>query len=186
MDYSLLIGMDTQKKEFVCGIIDYLRQYTWDKQIESLVKTSLIPKNQLPTVISPANYKKRFRKFISDHFLTIPDHWCSQLSTNPSSSNKDFASGKSQSHDDQDKAENIYSAWDHRILNWSYISRPFWKCCAYFSSLSRTVCISLHHLHHYHPIGSAIFFASFWGNYSHIQLFLVANLFFLAYSFGQM
>lgn len=84
MDYSLLVGVDTQRGELVCGIIDYLRQYTWDKQLENWVKSSLVvPKNQLPTIISPIEYKKRFRKFISTHFLTVPDHWCSHRSSDP-------------------------------------------------------------------------------------------------------
>lgn len=82
MDYSLLVGVDTKRRELVCGIIDYLRQYTWDKQLENWVKSSLVlPKNQLPTIISPIEYKKRFRKFISTHFLTVPDHWCSERSS---------------------------------------------------------------------------------------------------------
>ncbi|KAG6419831.1 hypothetical protein SASPL_116343 [Salvia splendens] len=86
MDYSLLVGVDTQRGELVCGIIDYLRQYTWDKQLENWVKSSLVvPKNQLPTIISPIEYKKRFRKFISIHFLTVPDHWCSHRSSDPCS-----------------------------------------------------------------------------------------------------
>ncbi|GAV87130.1 Cpn60_TCP1 domain-containing protein/PIP5K domain-containing protein [Cephalotus follicularis] len=81
MDYSLLVGFDAQRKELVCGIIDYLRQYTWDKQLETWVKSSLVvPKNVLPTIISPKEYKKRFRKFMSTHFLSVPDHWCSQES----------------------------------------------------------------------------------------------------------
>ncbi|KAL3845590.1 hypothetical protein ACJIZ3_002993 [Penstemon smallii] len=84
MDYSLLVGVDAQRRELVCGIIDYLRQYTWDKQLENWVKSSLVvPKNQLPTIISPKEYKKRFRKFIDTHFLSVPDHWCSQRSSNP-------------------------------------------------------------------------------------------------------
>lgn len=78
MDYSLLVGVDSQKRELVCGIIDYLRQYTWDKQLETWVKSSLyVPKNLSPTVISPKEYKKRFRKFMSTNFLCIPDKWCS-------------------------------------------------------------------------------------------------------------
>ncbi|XP_044475792.1 putative 1-phosphatidylinositol-3-phosphate 5-kinase FAB1D isoform X2 [Mangifera indica] len=76
MDYSLLVGVDTEHQELVCGIIDYLRQYTWDKHLETWVKSSLVPKNVLPTVISPIDYKKRFRKFMSTHFLSVPDHWC--------------------------------------------------------------------------------------------------------------
>ncbi|PPD72293.1 hypothetical protein GOBAR_DD30815 [Gossypium barbadense] len=84
MDYSLLVGVDTERRELVCGIIDYLRQYTWDKQLETWVKSSLVvPKNLLPTVISPKEYKKRFRKFMSTYFLSVPDHWCSQGSSDP-------------------------------------------------------------------------------------------------------
>ncbi|KAI3431935.1 PIPK domain-containing protein [Psidium guajava] len=82
MDYSLLVVVDQQKQELVCGIIDFLRQYTWDKQLETWVKSSLyLPKNQSPTVISPKEYKKRFRKFMSAYFLCVPDNWCSQGST---------------------------------------------------------------------------------------------------------
>ncbi|XP_008237356.1 PREDICTED: putative 1-phosphatidylinositol-3-phosphate 5-kinase FAB1D [Prunus mume] len=81
MDYSLLVGVDAERRELVCGIIDYLRQYTWDKQLETWVKSSLVPKNVLPTVISPKEYKRRFRKFMSKHFLSIPDHWCSPESS---------------------------------------------------------------------------------------------------------
>ncbi|KAJ6762052.1 1-PHOSPHATIDYLINOSITOL-3-PHOSPHATE 5-KINASE FAB1D-RELATED [Salix koriyanagi] len=83
MDYSLLVGVDTQRQELVCGIIDYLRQYTWDKQLETWVKSSLVPRNLSPTVISPIEYKKRFRKFMTAHFLSVPDNWCSQSSSNP-------------------------------------------------------------------------------------------------------
>ena len=80
MDYSLLVGIDEEKKELVIGIIDYLRQYTWDKQLETWVKASGIlggPKNESPTVISPIQYKKRFRKAMSKYFLTVPDQWSS-------------------------------------------------------------------------------------------------------------
>ncbi|GJN03572.1 hypothetical protein PR202_ga21028 [Eleusine coracana subsp. coracana] len=80
MDYSLLVGIDEEKKELVIGIIDYLRQYTWDKQLETWVKASGIlggPKNESPTVISPMQYKKRFRKAMSKYFLTVPDQWSS-------------------------------------------------------------------------------------------------------------
>uniref|UniRef100_A0A2P2MEB2 1-phosphatidylinositol-3-phosphate 5-kinase n=1 Tax=Rhizophora mucronata TaxID=61149 RepID=A0A2P2MEB2_RHIMU len=83
MDYSLLVGVDTTQRVLVCGIIDYLRQYTWDKQLETWVKSSLVvPKNVLPTIISPREYKKRFRKFMSTHFLSVPDRWCLQKSSN--------------------------------------------------------------------------------------------------------
>jgi 1-phosphatidylinositol-3-phosphate 5-kinase len=81
MDYSLLVAVDMERRELVCGIIDYLRQYTWDKQLETWVKSSLVPKNVLPTVISPKEYKGRLRKFMASHFLCVPDQWCSQMSS---------------------------------------------------------------------------------------------------------
>ena len=80
MDYSLLVGIDEENNELVIGIIDFLRQYTWDKQLETWVKASGIlggPKNETPTVISPVQYKKRFRKAMSRYFIAIPDQWSS-------------------------------------------------------------------------------------------------------------
>ncbi|XP_078440795.1 FORMS APLOID AND BINUCLEATE CELLS 1C isoform X2 [Wolffia australiana] len=78
MDYSLLVGIDQEKKELVIGIIDFLRQYTWDKHLETWVKASGIlggPTNASPTIISPKQYKKRFRKAMCSYFLTVPDQW---------------------------------------------------------------------------------------------------------------
>lgn len=78
MDYSLLVGVDEENHELVLGIIDFMRQYTWDKHLETWVKTSGIlggPKNSSPTVISPQQYKKRFRKAMSLYFLMVPDQW---------------------------------------------------------------------------------------------------------------
>ncbi|KAL2933788.1 1-phosphatidylinositol-3-phosphate 5-kinase FAB1B [Bienertia sinuspersici] len=78
MDYSLLVGVDKEKHELVLGIIDFMRQYTWDKHLETWVKTSMIlggPKNESPTVISPKQYKKRFRKAMTTYFLMVPDNW---------------------------------------------------------------------------------------------------------------
>lgn len=80
MDYSLLVGVDEEKNELVIGIIDFMRQYTWDKHLETWVKASGIlggPKNVSPTVVSPKEYKKRFRKAMSSYFLTFPDQWSS-------------------------------------------------------------------------------------------------------------
>ncbi|KAI4344664.1 hypothetical protein L6164_011863 [Bauhinia variegata] len=78
MDYSLLVGVDEEKHELVLGIIDFMRQYTWDKHLETWVKTSGIlggPRDAPPTVISPQQYKKRFRKAMSAYFLMVPDQW---------------------------------------------------------------------------------------------------------------
>ncbi|KAF3954331.1 hypothetical protein CMV_020307 [Castanea mollissima] len=78
MDYSLLVGVDDERKELVLGIIDFMRQYTWDKHLETWVKASGIlggPKNASPTIISPKQYKKRFRKAMTTYFLTVPDQF---------------------------------------------------------------------------------------------------------------
>ncbi|KAH7281274.1 hypothetical protein KP509_36G038800 [Ceratopteris richardii] len=78
MDYSLLVGIDEERCQLVLGIIDFMRQYTWDKHLESWVKASGIlggPKNAQPTVISPKQYKKRFRKAMKNYFLMVPDQW---------------------------------------------------------------------------------------------------------------
>ncbi|KAJ0251992.1 1-phosphatidylinositol-3-phosphate 5-kinase FAB1A [Hirschfeldia incana] len=78
MDYSLLVGVDEERSELVLGTIDFMRQYTWDKHLETWVKTSGLlggPKNSTPTVISPQQYKKRFRKAMTAYFLMVPDQW---------------------------------------------------------------------------------------------------------------
>ncbi|XP_015076071.1 putative 1-phosphatidylinositol-3-phosphate 5-kinase FAB1C [Solanum pennellii] len=80
MDYSLLVGVDEERKELVLGIIDFMRQYTWDKHLETWVKASGIlggPRNASPTIVSPKQYKKRFRKAMTTYFLTVPDQWSS-------------------------------------------------------------------------------------------------------------
>lgn len=98
MDYSLLVGMDEEKDELVLGIIDFMRQYTWDKHLETWVKTSGIlggPKNTSPTVISPQQYKKRFRKAMTTYFLMVPDQW-SPLTIVPSGSQSDVGEENAQ------------------------------------------------------------------------------------------
>ncbi|ESQ28102.1 hypothetical protein EUTSA_v10018002mg [Eutrema salsugineum] len=80
MDYSLLVGFDEERKELVLGIIDFMRQYTWDKHLETWVKASGIlggPKNAAPTIVSPKQYKIRFRKAMTTYFLTVPEPWTS-------------------------------------------------------------------------------------------------------------
>lgn len=92
MDYSLLVGVDEEKHELVLGIIDFVRQYTWDKHLENWVKTSGIlggSKNASPTVISPQQYKKRFRKAMTAYFVMVPDQWSSSILV-PSGSQSDL------------------------------------------------------------------------------------------------
>ncbi|KAL6045049.1 1-phosphatidylinositol-3-phosphate 5-kinase, partial [Balamuthia mandrillaris] len=76
MDYSLLIGLDESTHELVVGVIDYMRKYTWDKQLETWVKWSGIMgggRGKVPTVISPKQYKTRFRAAMWLYFVMIPD-----------------------------------------------------------------------------------------------------------------
>ncbi|XP_028752152.1 1-phosphatidylinositol-3-phosphate 5-kinase FAB1B-like [Neltuma alba] len=94
MDYSLLLGIDQEHHQLVVGIIDYMRRYTWDKHLETWVKASGIlggPKNAAPTVISPHQYKERFRKAMIAYFYMLPDQW----SVPPS--NSDFHEDNTQS-----------------------------------------------------------------------------------------
>lgn len=107
MDYSLLVGVDEEKHELVLGIIDFMRQYTWDKHLETWVKASGIlggPKNASPTVISPKQYKKRFRKAMTTYFLMLPDQW-SPPSLIPSLSQSDLVEEKENNAQSRTLAE---------------------------------------------------------------------------------
>jgi 1-phosphatidylinositol-3-phosphate 5-kinase len=80
MDYSLLIGVQPRQRQLACGIVDYLRQYTWDKQLETYVKSSSAvlalgggSGAAQPTVISPKQYARRFRKAMRSYFVVVPD-----------------------------------------------------------------------------------------------------------------
>ncbi|XP_011497004.1 PREDICTED: 1-phosphatidylinositol 3-phosphate 5-kinase [Ceratosolen solmsi marchali] len=77
MDYSLLVGLEPNSDELVLGIIDYLRTFTWDKKIETIVKKSGILGGQgkLPTIVSPVEYRARFIAAMHKYFLPVPDRW---------------------------------------------------------------------------------------------------------------
>ena len=77
MDYSMLAGL--REGRLAVGIVDYLRQYTWDKQLETYVKSSAVlalagggDKQQQPTVISPKEYARRFRTAMRSYFVACP------------------------------------------------------------------------------------------------------------------
>eukprot|EP00670_Eutreptiella_braarudii_P019208 CAMPEP_0174372070 /NCGR_PEP_ID=MMETSP0811_2-20130205/102188_1 /TAXON_ID=73025 ORGANISM="Eutreptiella gymnastica-like, Strain CCMP1594" /NCGR_SAMPLE_ID=MMETSP0811_2 /ASSEMBLY_ACC=CAM_ASM_000667 /LENGTH=452 /DNA_ID=CAMNT_0015519099 /DNA_START=124 /DNA_END=1479 /DNA_ORIENTATION=+ len=74
MDYSLLVGIDEEARTLVVGIIDYVREYTIDKQMEYLVKSSgmMGGGKMAPTVIQPRMYKQRFRHAMKNYFLILP------------------------------------------------------------------------------------------------------------------
>ncbi|KAI8829761.1 hypothetical protein BJ741DRAFT_538273 [Chytriomyces cf. hyalinus JEL632] len=73
MDYSLLVGIDEERKELVVGIVDYMRTFTWDKKLESWVKeTGILGGGTVqPTILSPRQYKNRFRESMEKYFLMV-------------------------------------------------------------------------------------------------------------------
>ncbi|KAI8324681.1 hypothetical protein GQ54DRAFT_296012 [Martensiomyces pterosporus] len=75
MDYSLLVGFDENSRELVVGIVDFIRTFTWDKKLESWVKEAGIlgGGGKGPTIVSPKQYKNRFREAMERYFLMIPD-----------------------------------------------------------------------------------------------------------------
>jgi len=78
MDYSLLVGKDSETGELVVGIIDYVRKYTWDKQLETWVKSSYIVqrgKAEIPTIISPKQYRIRFQDAMWVYFVMVPNKY---------------------------------------------------------------------------------------------------------------
>lgn len=76
MDYSLVVGIDQERKELVIGIVDYIRTFTWDKKVESWVKDFGGGGKGEPTIVTPLQYRKRFRTAM-DHiyFPAVPDRW---------------------------------------------------------------------------------------------------------------
>ncbi|KAF9082129.1 hypothetical protein BGX23_012783 [Mortierella sp. AD031] len=75
MDYSLLVGVDDERKELVVGIVDFIGAYTWAKKIESKGKTTLRGAKDNVTVLPPQQYKTRFREAMERYFLPVPDKW---------------------------------------------------------------------------------------------------------------
>ncbi len=86
VDYSLLLIIDENEainseinninknnfsiKSIRLGIIDYIRKYTWDKQLEHVGKV-IINRLQVPTIVNPVNYKERFKEAIDKYFIGI-------------------------------------------------------------------------------------------------------------------
>lgn len=59
------------------SIADYIRTFTLDKRVESIVKQSgfLGGKGKDPTVVNPERYKQRFIDAMDRYFLMVPDRW---------------------------------------------------------------------------------------------------------------
>ncbi|KAK3841842.1 MAG: hypothetical protein J3R72DRAFT_368800 [Linnemannia gamsii] len=79
MDYSLLVGVDDERKELVVGIVDFIGAYTWYKRIESKGKTTLRGAKDNVTVLPPQQYKTRFREAMERYFLAVPGMFLSDF-----------------------------------------------------------------------------------------------------------
>lgn len=77
MDYSLVIGVDNESHNLTVGIIDFIRTFTWDKKLESWVKERgfVGGSTKEPTVVTPRQYKNRFREAMDRYILMVPDPW---------------------------------------------------------------------------------------------------------------
>ncbi|CCO29931.1 1-phosphatidylinositol-3-phosphate 5-kinase [Rhizoctonia solani AG-1 IB] len=78
MDYSMVVGVDNSKNELVIGIVDFIRTYTWDKKVENLMKEAVLVgtnKSEGPTIVTPKQYKERFRAAMEQYFPLLPDRW---------------------------------------------------------------------------------------------------------------
>jgi len=84
MDYSVVVAVDNTTNELVVGIVDFIRTYTWDKKLETWVKESAflggVAKGE-PTIITPKQYKARFRSAMERYFPLVPDRWTKQQDT---------------------------------------------------------------------------------------------------------
>jgi hypothetical protein len=59
---------------------DYLRQYTWDKLVETQVKSlGMIAGKGSPTVIPPDSYKERFRWAMNSYFGVSLDRFVQEV-----------------------------------------------------------------------------------------------------------
>ena len=56
---------------------DYIRTFTWDKRLETVVKSSGILGGQgkMPTIVSPEVYRTRFLEAMERYLNVVPDRW---------------------------------------------------------------------------------------------------------------
>jgi len=78
LDYSILVGIDSERMELVVGIIDFMRQYDILKQMERVGKSiPMVVGQEAPTIIQPPLYKQRFTNAMERYFMTVPNKWTS-------------------------------------------------------------------------------------------------------------
>ena len=72
IDYSMFVIINPETKTVRLGIIDYIQQYTLEKELESYLKQTI--SNEDPTIIPPEQYKFRFRTAMDKYFIAlVPD-----------------------------------------------------------------------------------------------------------------
>lgn len=74
MDYSLLLGVDQERKQIACGLVDTIGSYTFAKTLEYKAKQGLNAGKEV-TVVPPAEYQERFVSTLDGYFLACPDKW---------------------------------------------------------------------------------------------------------------
>mmetsp|Transcript_28848 Transcript_28848/g.80666 ORF Transcript_28848/g.80666 Transcript_28848/m.80666 type:complete len:84 (-) Transcript_28848:93-344(-) len=69
-----ILGMFISWENSLTCCPDFMRKYTWDKQLETWVKSTGIMggRGKIPTVISPEQYKQRFRDAMWRYFVLVP------------------------------------------------------------------------------------------------------------------
>jgi len=79
MDYSLLLGLDEERQQLVCGLVDTIGSFSLAKNLEWRLKqginSGLNSGTKETTVLPPQDYHERFVKAIESYFLACPDKW---------------------------------------------------------------------------------------------------------------
>lgn len=78
MDYSLLLGLDEERCQLVCGLVDTIGSFSLAKTLEWKLKQGInsgLNSGTETTVLPPQDYNERFVKAIETYFLACPDKW---------------------------------------------------------------------------------------------------------------
>ncbi|KAF8264840.1 hypothetical protein EI94DRAFT_1779477 [Lactarius quietus] len=75
MDYSLLLGVNGERKQIHCGLVDTIGSYTFAKTLEYKAKGLSGKDGKDITVVPPHEYKERFVSALDGYFLACPDKW---------------------------------------------------------------------------------------------------------------
>lgn len=70
--FRLLLGINEEKKEIVCGLVDTIGSYTFAKTLEYKAKQGLAGTGKDVTVIPPNEYEERFVSSMDSYFVACP------------------------------------------------------------------------------------------------------------------